>query len=134
MGIVGYWLEIVSHVERCGAVVDGIDDNEAAPSGARGAQDRGESLYEQFRAQTFAMQAAVEGEFGEKDRRNPARRAAPDASRRLFAFDEEGGDGEVADDGVRGVLDEHVRTGPLPGRMATMLLEPIAEAGIATIE
>jgi hypothetical protein len=68
----------VSAIEARRALVNGVDDNEAAASRARRGDDGGQGMNQQLGAKPLAVQTLVYRELGEKDRRDALRCPAPD--------------------------------------------------------
>ncbi len=116
----GQGLEVVRAVEARRVVVDRVGhDHSPARRACRG-DDRAKRVNEQLGAESPSVQALIEGQLGQQNRRDSPRGAVTQASRRALSLDEMRSQGEVAGELRRARPELSVaaseRSGPSRGR------------------
>lgn len=121
-------------IEAPSHVVDRIDDNEFPACHPRRLYDGPKGANEQFAPQPVAMNASVQCEFCEQDRGDLPGSATADAPRDFLTLDQMGRDCEVSSHNLVSLIDKHVGSRALSGRVVGVALEPFGEVSVPAVE
>lgn len=121
-------------IEARGFLIHRVNHDEAPAGGARGHDDRSQSMNQQLGAEPSTVQTLIKGQLGKEDRGDALRRPAANTSRSVITLHQMRGKGEVADDSASSFLYEQIGASPLPCRIPGVLPQPDGEGVVPTIE